>query len=61
MRTLHWGLRYLPTERAVELVLVTPEETRERRLSFGGHPGLLQRWAVNLALNWLRRSAEGDS
>jgi hypothetical protein len=44
----------------VELALITPEGTTERRLTFGGHPGLLPRWAVNVALNWLRRVAEGD-
>lgn len=53
------GVAVFPSERAVELALVTPEGTKERRLTFGGHPGLLPRWAVNIALNWLRRTARG--
>jgi competence/damage-inducible protein CinA-like protein len=54
------GVAVFPVTRAVELALITPEGTTERRLTFGGHPGLLPRWAVNVALNWLRRVAEGD-
>jgi hypothetical protein len=55
------GVAVFPAERTVELALITPEGTRERRLSFGGHPALLPRWTVNIALNWLRRAAEGDN
>jgi len=55
------GVAAFPETRTVELTLITPEEIKERRHTFGGHPGLLPRWAVNLALNWLRRTAEsGD-
>jgi competence/damage-inducible protein CinA-like protein len=54
------GVAVFPEERAVELALLAPEGTSERRLSFGGHPGLIQRWALNMALNWLRQNAEGD-
>jgi molybdenum cofactor synthesis domain-containing protein len=53
------GVAMFPAERVVELALVTPEGARERQLSFGGHPDLLPRWTVNLALNWLRRAAKG--
>lgn len=53
------GVAIFPSERAVELALITPEGTKERRLTFGGHPGLLPRWTVNVALNWLRRTARG--
>ena len=52
------GLAVFPAERTVELALITPEGTRERRLPFGGHPALLPRWTVNIALNWLRQAAE---
>jgi hypothetical protein len=52
------GVAIFPAERSVELVLITPQGSMERKLSFGGHPGLLQRWAVNIALNWLRRTAK---
>jgi competence/damage-inducible protein CinA-like protein len=55
------GVAAFSEKRTVELMLITPEETKERRLTFGGHPGLLSRWAVNIALNWLRRTAEGGS
>jgi nicotinamide-nucleotide amidase len=54
------GLAAFPEKRTVELMLITPEGIRERQLSFGGHPALLPRWAVNLALNWLRRAAQGS-
>jgi competence/damage-inducible protein CinA-like protein len=55
------GIAAFPENRSVELMLITPEKTTERQLTFGGHPGLLPRWAVNIALNWLRRTAEGNS
>ena len=54
------GIAAFPKRRAVELILITPEGIRERQLTFGGHPGLLARWAINLALNWLRCTAEWD-
>jgi competence/damage-inducible protein CinA-like protein len=54
------GVAVFPEKRVVELALITPYETRVRQRSFGGHPGLLPRWTVNVALNWLRRTAEGD-
>jgi nicotinamide-nucleotide amidase len=55
------GVAAFPEKRMVELTLITPEKTAERQLTFGGHPGLLSRWAVNIALNWLRRATEGSS
>jgi len=55
------GIATFPEKRIVEVMLITPDETKIRQLSFGGHPALLPRWAVNLALNWLRRTAKGDS
>jgi nicotinamide-nucleotide amidase len=53
------GVAIFPAQRVAELALVTPESAKERRLSFGGHPELLPRWTINLALNWLRRAANG--
>ena len=53
------GIAVFPETRTAELVLITPEGANERQLTFGGHPGLLPRWAINLGLNWLRRTAEG--
>jgi competence/damage-inducible protein CinA-like protein len=54
------GVAVFPENRKIELALITPAGTTERKLSFGGHPGLMRRWSVNIALNWLRRAAEGD-
>lgn len=54
-----FGIAAFPDKRIVELMLITPDETRTRQLSFGGHPALVPRWALNLTLNWLRRTAEG--
>lgn len=47
------------TEQAVELCLVTPDDEKTRRLTYGGPPNYSPRWAVNLALNWLRLKAGG--
>ena len=55
------GIAAFPEKRTVELALITPKGSQERQRSFGGHPGLLSRWAVNLALNWLRQTAEADA
>lgn len=52
------GVASFPEFQKVELMLITPQTTKERVLTFGGHPGLLTRWSINLALNWLRRTAE---
>ena len=54
------GVAAFPETRTIEMVLITPDDVQERQRTFGGHPGLLSRWAVNLALNWLRRAAEGE-
>jgi len=54
------GIAAFPEKRIVEVMLVTPGETKTRQLSFGGHPALLSRWGINLALNLLRRTAEGE-
>ena len=53
------GIAAFPETRSVELVLITPEGTQTRQRTFGGHPELLPRWAVNLGLNWLRLAAQG--
>jgi nicotinamide-nucleotide amidase len=38
--------------------LISPRGTTERHLTYGGHPGNARRWVVNMALDWLRRSAQ---
>jgi len=44
-------------ERVIEQILITPEGEQSRRLTYGGPPKYAARWAVNLALNWLRQTA----
>jgi competence/damage-inducible protein CinA-like protein len=51
------GVELLENERAAEMVLITPSRERTHRISYGGPPRSLPRWAVNLALNWLRGAA----
>ncbi|MBT3321410.1 MAG: competence/damage-inducible protein A [Anaerolineae bacterium] len=41
-----------------ELVLLTPKGNKIRTLRYGGHPKNALRWAPNIAINILRRSAE---
>ena len=52
------GISIFSKDKAAELTLITPDGAKSRRLTFGGHPGLLPRWATNLSLNWLRREAK---
>ena len=54
------GVSVFPETRTAKMMLITPENTLTRTLTFGGHPGLLPRWGVNLSLNWLRKAAEGS-
>lgn len=43
---------------SAEMVLITPRGEKTHRISYGGPPRSLPRWATNLALNWLRTSAQ---
>jgi nicotinamide-nucleotide amidase len=45
------------SKQVIELHLVTPEGETSRRLTYGGPPNYSPRWAVNMALNWLRLTA----
>lgn len=47
------------SEQVIELHLVTPAGEKSRRLTYGGPPNYSPRWAGNMALNWLRLTAEG--
>ena len=42
----------------IAIILITPSGKVERHLTYGGHPGNARRWAVNMALDGLRRSAQ---
>ena len=39
----------------ISLAILTPLGLRERQLTYGGHPKNAVRWAVNNAIDWLRR------
>ena len=55
------GLALLVEERAAEMVLITPSSTKSHRITYGGPPRSLARWAANLAINWLRTSVGGPA
>jgi hypothetical protein len=42
----------------IYIILITPLGEVERHLTYGGHPANARRWAVNMALDGLRRSAQ---
>ncbi len=42
----------------IAIVSITPFGQEERQLSYGGHPKNAARWAVNSALDGLRRIAQ---
>ncbi len=54
------GVAVYMEERAAEMALITPQGEKTHRITFGGPPRSLPRWAVNLALNWLRTRAMKD-
>ena len=52
------GVSVYPKERAAEMVLITPRGEKTHRVTYGGPPLSLPRWAMNLALNMLRTAAQ---
>ena len=54
------GLALSNTGEQQDLVIasITPLGQQERHLTYGGHPKNAARWAVNTALDWLRRRAQ---
>ncbi len=52
------GVSIYAEERAAEMVLITPRGEKSHRITYGGPPRSLPRWAANLALNWLRTAAQ---
>jgi competence/damage-inducible protein CinA-like protein len=52
------GVAISETERTAEMALITPHGEKSHRVTFGGPPKSLARWATNLALNWLRTNIE---
>ena len=51
-------LRQSSAQAEIELCLITPRGKQDRRLTYGGHPANAARWAVNSALDWLRRKMQ---
>lgn len=43
--------------RSAEMALITPKLEKTHRVTYGGPPRSLPLWAVNIALDWLRRRA----
>ncbi len=54
------GVAVYPEERAAEMALITPNGEKRHRMTYGGPPRSLPRWAMNLALNWLRTTLQED-
>ncbi len=48
-------------QQEVIIHFITPAGETERCLAYGGHPGNARRWAVNMALDALRRTIQGTS
>jgi len=48
------GVAVFPEERAAEMVMISPSFSKSHRITYGGPPRSLARWAANLAINWLR-------
>ena len=42
----------------ISITIITPLGQEERHRTYGGHPKMAPRWAVNTALDWLRRIAQ---
>jgi nicotinamide-nucleotide amidase len=45
-------------DRSADMALITPRGEKTHRITYGGPPRSLPRWAMNLALNWLRTVAQ---
>ena len=52
------GIAAFQEQGAAEMVLITPRGEKSHRINYGGPPRSLSRWAVNLALNWLRTTMQ---
>jgi len=44
-------------KRTADIALITPRGEKTHHITYGGPPRSVTRWAVNLALDWLRRRA----
>ncbi len=57
-KTAALGIACFVDDMAAELGLITPRGEKSLRLTYGGHPRNLPRWAFNNALNILRLEAQ---
>jgi nicotinamide-nucleotide amidase len=55
------GISVAEGELSAEMVLITPHGEKMHRIKYGGPPRSFPRWAVNLALNWLRVTAQEEA
>src|SRR5215207_8483800 len=54
------GVAIYPEDRSAEIALITPKGEKNHHIKYGGPPRSLPLWAVNLALDWLRRRARDN-
>jgi competence/damage-inducible protein CinA-like protein len=52
------GVAVYIEERAAEMAMITERGEKTHRITYGGPPRSLPRWAMNLALNWLRTTLQ---
>ena len=52
------GVAVHAEEHAAEMAMITPRGEKTHRITYGGPPRSLPRWATYLALNWLRVALE---
>jgi len=59
-KTAALGIACFVDDMAADLAIITPREEKSLRITYGGHPHNLPRWAFNNALNLLRLEAQSD-
>ncbi len=52
------GVSVYVDEHAAEMAMITARGEKTHRITYGGPPRSLPRWAMNLALNWLRMTLQ---
>lgn len=52
------GVSVYTDDRSAEMALITTRSEKTHRITYGGPPRSLPKWAMNLALNWLRMTIE---
>ncbi len=52
------GISIYLEDRSAEMAMISPNGEKTQRITYGGPPRSLPRWAMNLALNWLRMTLE---